>query len=307
MKVAFFTEMGFTGKVPRNHPNMRTEFAWMCALEADHYNIHSDSIPDYYDIGVIIVPKNSPGFDINKLRSYCSKLGVMQEGPNWNWQDYKMEDQIWYYNTLIDADFILVHNKSDLNYYKGLVNKKKVFPMHSLMITDDVVSRNEWGDVVVIGGNMCSWYGGFDSYVIAQEFDMPIVVPSMGRKIEREEELENLQHLDYMNWRKWIDCLSQYHVGIHLMRTHAAGTFALNCAFHGIPCIGYTGLDTQEKCHSRLTVDIGDLNSAREKARLLKEDDYFYQTCSNEAREKYNAIYSEHEWLSRWNGIVELI
>ena len=71
MKVAFFTEMGFTGKVPRNHPNMRTEFAWMCALKADHHNIHSDSITSYYDIGVIIVPKNSPGFVINKLRSYC--------------------------------------------------------------------------------------------------------------------------------------------------------------------------------------------------------------------------------------------
>ena len=47
MKVAFFTEMGFTGKVSRNHPNMRTEFAWMCALEADHYNINSNSINSY--------------------------------------------------------------------------------------------------------------------------------------------------------------------------------------------------------------------------------------------------------------------
>ena len=40
MKIAFFTEMGFQGKVPRTHDNMRTEFAWMVALDADHYNIH---------------------------------------------------------------------------------------------------------------------------------------------------------------------------------------------------------------------------------------------------------------------------
>ena len=33
MAIAFFTEMGFTGKVPRTHDNMRTEFAWMCALD----------------------------------------------------------------------------------------------------------------------------------------------------------------------------------------------------------------------------------------------------------------------------------
>ena len=40
MKVAFFTEMGFGGKVPRTHKNMRTEFAWMVALNADHYNLN---------------------------------------------------------------------------------------------------------------------------------------------------------------------------------------------------------------------------------------------------------------------------
>ena len=306
MKVAFFTEMGFTGKVPRNHPNMRTEFAWMCALEADHHNIHSNSINSYYDIGVVIVPKNSPGFDINRLRGYCGKLGVMQEGPNWNWQDYKIEDQIWYYNTLIDADFILVHNTSDINYYKGLTNKKKVFPMHSLMITDDVVPRNEWGDAVIIGGNMCSWYGGFDSYIVAQELDMPISVPSMGRKIEREEELENLQHLEYMNWRKWIDCLSQYHVGVHMMPTHAAGTFTLNCAYHGIPCIGYRGLDTQEELHPALSVEDGDINTAKKFARHLKSDEVYYGYMSKLCRANYEkSLYNEENFVPYITKIFE--
>ena len=41
MKISFFTEMSFTGKIPRTHENMRTEFAWMCTLNADHYNINS--------------------------------------------------------------------------------------------------------------------------------------------------------------------------------------------------------------------------------------------------------------------------
>ena len=40
MKIAFFTEGQYAGKIPRIHPNMRTEMAWMCTLEADHYNIH---------------------------------------------------------------------------------------------------------------------------------------------------------------------------------------------------------------------------------------------------------------------------
>ena len=35
MDIAFFTEIPFVGKIPHNHPNMRTEFAWMVALDAD--------------------------------------------------------------------------------------------------------------------------------------------------------------------------------------------------------------------------------------------------------------------------------
>ena len=57
MKIAFFTEMNFVGKIPRTHENMRTEFAWMVALNADHYNIRQIP-PQTYDLGIIIIPKN---------------------------------------------------------------------------------------------------------------------------------------------------------------------------------------------------------------------------------------------------------
>ena len=59
MKVAFFTEMGFNGKIDRKHPNMRTEFAWMCSLEADQYNIN-DAPQQYYQLGIVIIPKKRP-------------------------------------------------------------------------------------------------------------------------------------------------------------------------------------------------------------------------------------------------------
>ena len=36
MKVAFFTEGGYNGKIPRNTP-MRTDQAWVCALNATHH------------------------------------------------------------------------------------------------------------------------------------------------------------------------------------------------------------------------------------------------------------------------------
>ena len=303
MKVAFFTEGQYQGKVPRNHPNMRTDLAWICALEAEHWNINQ-SPNKHYDIGIVIIPKKNPQFDINVLKKYCDKIIVMQEGPNWYWQDYPLEQQIWYFNTIQEADFMFVHNKSDQKYYQGLTGKK-CYILPSLMIENEIedlpkVNRQN----VIIGGNFCSWYGGFDSYIIAQKLECPIYIPSMGRKIEMEEQMENLNHLPYMNWVEWIKTLNKFKIGIHLMRTHAAGTFALNCAYLGIPCIGYEGLDTQEKCHPELTVKLGDLEEAKNFITLLNEDEKFYNHCSHASKQYYKKYYSEEKFNKKINNLL---
>ena len=59
MKIAAFTEGNYTGQIPRNHPNMRTDVAWWCALEATHHPFqHLPSIQDNeYDFGIVIIPK----------------------------------------------------------------------------------------------------------------------------------------------------------------------------------------------------------------------------------------------------------
>ncbi len=181
--------------------------------------------------------------------------------------------------------------------------------MPTLMLAErlGIIPRNEWGDAVMIGGNMVRWYGGFDSYVVAQEFDMPISAPSMGRKIEREDELDII-HYPYMSWVDWMNALSQFHVGVHMMPTHAAGTFTLNCAFHGIPCIGYKGLDTQEELHPLLSVDDGDIEEAKYLANKLKEDEDFYQECSSTCRELYEkSLYTEENFVPYITGIFENI
>jgi len=300
MKIAFFTEMGFNGKITRTHENMRTEFAWMCALDADHYNI-KDIPVERYDLGIVIIPKKSPDFNIDDLKLSCAKVAVMQEGPNWYWQDYDLEKQIWYFNTLTSADIIFTHNESDRKYYKGLINHPDVRVMQSLMIEDAVGELNiEERKGVIIGGNFVSWYGGFDSFIIAQEFDNGIVhAPSMGRKQQGEEQL--IKHLPYLNWKGWMHELNKFKYGIHLMRTHAAGTFALNCAYLGIPCIGYKGLDTQEKLHPDLTVDVGDLQTARKIATDLRNDEQFYLYCSDKCKQLYKELYNENKFYTTFS------
>ena len=316
-KFVWFTEGGWSGKVRIDNPNMRNDVSTKYILGAEHYPIFQ--IPqvlqhfgkNYFDFAIVTLPKTNVDkllqFDmIGDLKKLSKKVISMQEGPHWFFQDYKMEEQIWWYNTLTEFDMLFAHNKKDVKYYEGLTSKP-VHKMPTLMLAErlGIVPRNEWGDAVMIGGNMVRWYGGFDSYVVAQEFDMPIYAPSMGRKIDREEEMD-ITHLPYMTWVEWMNNLRQYHVGVHMMPTHAAGTFTLNCAYHGIPCIGYRGLDTQEELHPALSVEDGDINTAKKLAHHLKSDEVYYGYMSKLCRANYEkSLYYEENFVPYITKIFE--
>ena len=301
MKIGFFSEAGYEGKVPRNHPNMRTDVAWVCALDATHHPIPqlSNLADNSYDVGVMIIPKKrQPLLNYPLLEQYkrvCKKVTVMQESYYNYWQDSQISEQIWYFNFLIEMDLIFCHNDVDLKYYNGITNvRTELLP--TVMITDNVISKQKSRKGVIIGGNWVRDYGGFDSYQVALEITDDITAITTGRMKTEEKDL--FKHLDWMYWGEWINVLSQYHVGVHMMPTHAAGTFALNCAFHGIPCIGYVGLDTQEELHPHLTVYDGDMEQAKKYARELKEDEEFYEECSKSSREYYiNSLYNEKNFV----------
>lgn len=301
-KIVFFSESGVMGRIPRDFENARTEYAWMLALEAPHYTLGT-KLDENFDLGIVIIPKSNPQVDLDFYRKNCKNVAVMQEGPHWYFQDYSVEKQIHYINTLRDADWVYCHNESDVDYYLGL-DCKDVRVMRSMMIPErlDSVGYSKEKSGTLLGGNFVSWYGGFDSYMVAREIGNPISCPSMGRKQPQEEMIEDINYLDYMTWREWIHCLSQYNIGVHLMRTHAAGTFAMNCGFHGIPCIGYRGLDTQEIIFPNTTIEVGDLEGAQRIAKKLKSDKGFYGAVSEEALFRFNEYYTEEKWLENWES-----
>lgn len=299
--IVFISQMGFVGKVPRTHTNMRVEFAQMCTLQTDHLNIFSlNNVNTKYDIAILLVPKT--GSDRDKLESIdivaatrriADKVFFMQEGPSWIFQDMRVEQQIWHYHLLSNVDGILTENQTDIKYFKGINPNVPIRDITSLMITDLVEDalKVEKQDKVIIGGNFTRWYGGFDSFVTARHFEVPIWAPSMGRRQPNEEQL--VSHLPYMEWKDWIYKLAEFKYAVHLMPTIAAGTFAMNCAYLGIPCIGYGELDTQYMLHPNLTVDQNDLEAAVKLAKLLKEDKDFYNERSKEAQENYKLFHSE--------------
>ena len=86
------------------------------------------------------------------------------------------------------------------------------------------------------------------------------------------------------------------------MPPHAAGTFALNCAYWGIPCIGYKGSDTQTELHPFLSVDAGDIHSASKLAEKLKTDEDFYTHCSKQTILLYkNSGFVENNYIYNMN------
>lgn len=302
MKIGFVSENGLSGKVPQSFPNARTEYGWAYNLDADMFPLNqAASIPSNMDLLIFIIPKKiQPNNDesiVAFLKTKAKKVAVMQEGSFWNFQDLDLTRQIWYSNEYASSDYIFCHNESDAKYYRGIYPNIPVMILRTAMIeyTLSSVTKSS-SENTMIGGNFCSWYGGFDSYIVAQEFKTDIYAPAMGRKKDGEEQLLNI--LPYMNWTGWMEELSKYKYAVHLMRTFGAGTFAMNCGYWGIPCVGYKGLDTQEYIHPHTSVDVGDIEAARLIAKKLRDDSYFYDLCSQTALDRIDRYSNKNKWLA---------
>jgi hypothetical protein len=315
-KIIFLSQKGLFGGINRkDHTHLPVDLAQQTILQADncHYS-QINRINKRYDVCILLIPKTEQDRNslynidiVAKGREIADKVWFMQEGPSWIFQDLPLHQQFWHYNVLAEVDGILCENKTDIPYFKGLVDKDKpVWDIPSVMVEDHIKDtlNSEKEEKVIIGGNFCRWYGGFDSYIIAHEFECPMFAPSMGRKIPGEEQIENLTHFDYMDWSKWIKTLSTFKYAIHLMPTIAAGTFAMNCGYLGVPCIGYNKADTQRIIHPDLSVDFGDLEKAKDLAKKLRNDKDFYVYCSKSSQENYNEFFSESAFLKHMNKIL---
>ena len=303
MKVVFFSESGIVGKVQRDFPNARNDIAWSIMMNAD-WCPYDNTPTDYYDLGVITIPKTRPDINVEELKKRCDKIVIMQEGPHWYFQDYSVEQQFQFVQTLRTADWVWCHNESDVGYYEGL-GCQDVRVMRTLMLPEGLPAKGYSKDKsgIILGGNFTSWYSGLDSYLIAQAVEDKITNVSMGRKQPQEDLIDDITYLPYMSWRQWIDECSKYKVGVHMMRTHAAGTFSMNLSYHSTPCLGYRSLDTQDLLHPQTTVEVGDIKGASTILKRLYNDDDFYQECSEQTKELFDKYYTEEAWLEDFKKV----
>jgi hypothetical protein len=318
MNIAFFSEIGqSTGiKFPSDYNNMRTDVAWAVALNATVYSFSPIEFPDI-DLGIMICPKKSPEKCFQFFERFKGKclFANIQEGPQYGFQDYDMVDQIKYLRLLNEMDIIFCHNEQDKLYFEGLFPDQQVETFPSLLI-EGSLPRIPHEDRVgsMISGNMSSWYGGMDSFIVGQILSPgEVYAPSMGRRIANEEQLEGLTHLPYMNWQSWFLELNKRKYGVNLMRTFAAGSFSLACARLKIPCIGWgrvnennpEGCDTMRFLFPELTIPTGNMKAASLTANHLKENQLFYDHCAEYAFAKYNEIYREEIFINKFNEIIK--
>lgn len=319
MKIAFLTEMGFTGSIAADHPNMRTEFAWMHALQADHIPIRRFDQVRGYDRVMIIFPKGQitlsadgsyiPGQTnpisslltapiVSTLKQHNTRVYYVQEGPSWWFNDYALADQINFYNMLADCDGIFAHNQADVSYYRGLFPNKQVEVISTLLV-EHLIQHIEPNPQpqVIIGGNMARWYGGFESLIVAREFGLSISVQTSHASKPGEDLLVHC--LPRLCWFDWMSQLSTFKYAVHLMPIVAAGTFALNCAYFGIPCIGNRLVDTQRLCFPQTSVDVYDVECAQQLAQQLSSDSDLYQQVSQQAKDNYNRYFSKQQFLDK--------
>jgi len=326
MNNIFLTEMGFNSKVQDNHTNMRTEFAWMKALDADHMNIFNYAAVEGYDNVFIIFPKgklflSADGSRIIKganpfsellqrnivdvLKTNNPRVHYIQEGPVWWFNDYEINDQFNFIELLAKVDIIFAHNEIDTKFYKGWFPDKQIEVIPTLMLNNNIKDV-KWlpENKTLIGGNFSRWYGGLQSYKVAREFENNIWTMSSHAQRELEDRIGGLNHFPRLMWDDWMRELSKFKYAVHLMPTVAAGTFSLNCAYFGIPCIGNEKLDTQRLCHPELSVDVDDIDRASKLANKLHTDIDFYNECSKTSNLNYQKYFSVDVWKEKMYKIL---
>ena len=313
-KILFVSELGHTSKVSRDYKHMRTEFAQMCALQSDHcpiYQLEKYNQTDYNHV-ILLLSKTTQlreyllNVDIVDLaRKFGKKVWFMQEATCWIHQKMSLPHQVTHINILNSVDGILSENVTDYKYYRGVAPNTPVHTIPTLIIEDSLLDARKVKkqDKTMIGGNCSDWYGGFDSYLVADTYQNKIDMPRM-RNVDFHEQLPRLSVLPHVQFYDWIYKLAEYKYTVHLMPAITAGTFCLNSAFLGIPCIGYKESDPQRLCQPNLSVELYDIESAMELARLLKNDKDFYNDCSKDAINNYNKYYNEKVFLDYMGEIL---
>tara|TARA_B100000131_G_C18112131_1_gene609981 strand:+ start:1219 stop:2202 length:984 start_codon:yes stop_codon:yes gene_type:complete len=304
MKINYcVTEMGLVGKMPENNLNMRVLESQIHAWDAEHIPISKLLSEDTVYEGNVVVVLPKGGVDKQIIRwlvenhfdtvkdikeKFTGEVWFYQDGEAGYWNQHTATLQIWWYNNVSQCDKILCPNEADIKYYKGMFPDIPVSVMRSIMAYVPGESTALMEEKAIISGPLTREYNGLQQIIVAKHFECPIYIPPMGQErmpVDSWTTANSLDvnYLDYTDWKTWMINLRTYKYAVNLPGVTAAASFSLNCAWHGIPCIGDKKADTQSICYPWTSVDYNDIESAVKIAKRLKEDEDFYDECTEYA------------------------
>ena len=324
MNIKYSTsEMGFEGIFPTNYPHLRVLETQLLFLEAYHLPIDKVLIEDKKYDADLLYNIGKGGFEkpyishiyqnhhdvVNELKNKFNKVYIYQDGEIGWWNQVDVKLQIWWFNQLSESDGILVPNSTDVSFYEGLFPNQKVKVIRSVM-TDKGLDKTKFKpkqNKAIITGPLTPVYNGFPQTILAHNLDMEIDIPPMGQGSMPKDSWElastlGINYLKYMSWIDWMYNLNQYKIGYMMSAATASGSFALNCAYLGIPCIGDKRADTQSILFPDLAIDTFDNKKALELTLKLKNDKDFYNHCSALSLAKYKEEFNKEKMIQLLNN-----
>ncbi len=319
MNIKYATsEMGFEGYFPVNYPNLRVLETQLLYLEAYHLPIQKILDEGKTYKGSLLYNIGKGGFEkpyisdlyhhyhnvVSLLQEKFDGVYIYQDGEIGWWNQVDTRLQAWWYNQLRAANGILVPNSTDIPFYKGLFPDKEIKVIRSVM-TDEGLDKTKFKpqeNRTIVTGPLTREYNGFSQVLIAHNADMPIDIPPMGESRMPKDSWEmapnlGINYLNYMSWVDWMYNLSRYKIGYMMSAATASGSFALNCAYLGIPCIGDKRADTQNILFPDLAIDVFDNKKALDLTIKLKNDLDFYIEVSNKAKRLYKKEFTKEKML----------
>ena len=319
MNIKYATsEMGFEGYFPVNYPNLRVLETQLLYLESYHLPIHKILTEGKKYKGNLLYNIGKGGFEkpyisdlyhnyhniVSLLQEKFDKIYIYQDGEIGWWNQVDTRLQAWWYNQLRAANGILVPNSTAIPFYKGLFPDKEIKVIRSVM-TDEGLDKTKFKpqeNRTIVTGPLTREYNGFSQVLIAHNADMPIDIPPMGESRMPKDSWEmapnlGINYLNYMSWVDWMYNLSRYKIGYMMSAATASGSFALNCAYLGIPCIGDKRADTQSILFPDLAIDVFDNKNALDLTLKLKKDLDFYIEVSNKAKRLYKKEFTKEKML----------
>lgn len=322
MNIKYSTsEMGFEGIFPNNYPHMRVLETQLLFLDAYHLPIYKILQEDKKYQGELLFNIGKGGFEkeyikilftrfpnvVEHLKSKFDKVYIYQDGEIGWWNQVDVKLQVWWFNQLNSSDGILVPNSTDKPFYEGIFSPP-VRVIRSVM-TDLGLDKSKFkskSNRSIVTGPLTSEYNGFSQVLLAHQYGLPIDIPPMGESRMPKDSWEmapsiGVNYLPYMSWIEWMYNLNQYEIGYMMTSATASGSFALNCAYLGIPCIGDKRADTQSILFPELAVDSFDNKKALELTLRLKNDKLFYQEIVNYAKQAYKTEFSKQKMIEILN------